>query len=522
VVIAPFGRDRENPMSNPADAPEGPDLTQGVSLTELAEGVPFLGHVGNAPALLVRRGAEVLAVGATCTHYGGPLAEGLVVDDTIRCPWHHACFSLRFGAVLRPPALNPLPSWRVEQRDGTAFVREERQPLETRPPSGADRPTSIVIVGGGAAGHAAAETLRAEGYAGTITVLSADAAPPCDRPNLSKDYLAGTAQPDWIPLRPPEFYSQHEIDLRLATPVAAIAPAEHSVLLADGSRLPYSKLLLATGAEPIRLDVPGALLPHVHVLRTLADSDAIIALSGRARRCVVVGASFIGLEVAASLRTRGLEVHVVAPEERPMERIMGAAIGDMVRRLHESHGVRFHLSATVATITQDAAALSTGEQLAADLVVIGIGVRPAVGLAAQAGLAVDRGVVVDEFLQTSAADVYAAGDIARWPDRLTGHRIRVEHWVVAQRQGRTAARNMLGARERYDAVPFFWSQHYDTAINYVGHAESWDRLDIDGDPSAHDCAVTFWDHGRRDAVATVGRDMESLQAEAALEQQTVP
>jgi 3-phenylpropionate/trans-cinnamate dioxygenase ferredoxin reductase subunit len=505
-------------MSNPAEAPEGPDFRQGVSLAQLAERTPLRGHVDGTPALLVRLGADVLAIGATCTHYGGPLAEGLLVGDTIRCPWHHACFSLRSGAMLRPPALNPVASWRVEQRDGKAFVREELEPPAPRPRAGADQPGTIVIVGGGAAGHAAAETLRQEGYAGPITLLSADAAPPCDRPNLSKDYLAGSAEPDWIPLRPPEFYAQHAIDLRLGARVAAIEPASHSVKLADGGRLTYARLLLATGAEPIRLDVPGAELPHVRVLRSLADSDALIARAGAARRCVVVGASFIGLEAAASLCTRGLEVHVVAPEARPMERVMGAALGDMVRALHESHGVRFHLGATVAAIAPETVTLSTGEQLSADLVVVGIGVRPVVALAEQAGLALDRGVAVDEFLRTTDPDIYAAGDIARWPDRLTGKPIRVEHWVVAQRQGRTAARNMLGARQRFAAVPFFWSQHYDTAINYVGHAERWDRLEIDGDPAAHDCAVTFWGDGRRLAVATVGRDIASLQAEAALEE----
>jgi 3-phenylpropionate/trans-cinnamate dioxygenase ferredoxin reductase subunit len=202
-----------------------------------------------------------------------------------------------------------------------------------------------------------------------------------------------------------------------------------------------------------------------------------------------------------------------------MERIMGAAIGDMVRAIHEAHGVSFHLGATVATIAQDSVSLSTGERLAADLVVVGIGVRPAVALATRAGLTVDRGIVVDEFLRTSAADIYAAGDIARWPDKRTGERIRVEHWVVAQRQGQTAARNMLGLRQRFDAVPFFWSQHYDTTIAYIGHAEQWDRLDIDGDPAAHDCAVSFWRDGRKLAMATVGRDQDNLRAELAFEQE---
>jgi NADPH-dependent 2,4-dienoyl-CoA reductase/sulfur reductase-like enzyme/nitrite reductase/ring-hydroxylating ferredoxin subunit len=506
-------------MSEADASANGPDFRQGVSVAGLADGAMLRGHVGDAPALLARRGGDLLAVGATCTHYGGPLAEGLIVGDTVRCPWHHACFSLRTGAALRPPALNGLPCWRVEQRDGKAFVREELQPTAPLPHAAAAMPASVIIVGGGAAGQAAAETLRQESYAGTITLLSADASPPCDRPNLSKDYLAGAAQSDWIPLRPPEFYPKHSIELRLATHVAAIEPDTHAVVLADGSRLHYGALLLATGAEPIRLNVPGASLPHVHVLRTLADSTALIAGTGAGRHCVVVGASFIGLEVAASLCTRGLHVHVVAPEARPMERVMGAAIGDMVRAIHEAHGISFHLGATVATIAQDSVSLSTGERLAADLVVVGIGVRPAVALATQAGLAIDRGIVVDEFLRTGAADIYAAGDIARWPDKRTGERLRVEHWVVAQRQGQTAARNMLGLRQRFDAVPFFWSQHYDTTIAYIGHAEQWDRLDVDGDPAAHDCAVSFWRDGRKLAMATVGRDQDNLRAELAFEQE---
>lgn len=506
-------------MSEAEASANGPDFLQGVGVAGLADGTVLRGHVGDVPALLIRRGGDLLAIGATCTHYGGPLAEGLIVGDTIRCPWHHACFSLRTGVPLRPPALNSLPCWRVERRDDVAFAHEELPPPPPRLLSAAGMPASIVVVGGGAAGHAAAETLRQEGYSGAVTLLSADASPPCDRPNLSKDYLAGTAEADWIPLRPPEFYAKHGINLRLAARVAAIEPGAHALVLADGSRLHYDALLLATGAEPISLDVPGASLPHVQVLRTLADSNALAARAGAARHCVVIGASFIGLEAAASLRTRGLQVHVVAPESRPMERVMGAAIGDMVRAIHESHGVAFHLGATVATIAPDSVTLSTGERLAADLVVVGIGVRPAIALATQAGLAVDRGVVVDEFLQTSAADIYAAGDIARWPDKLTGQRIRVEHWVVAQRQGQVAARNMLGLRQRFDAVPFFWSQHYDTSIAYVGHAEHWDRLDIDGDPATHDCAASFWRDGRKLAVATVGRDLEDLRAEIAFEQE---
>jgi NADPH-dependent 2,4-dienoyl-CoA reductase/sulfur reductase-like enzyme/nitrite reductase/ring-hydroxylating ferredoxin subunit len=505
-------------MSEGPSEPGGPDLVQGIALAGLADGVPVVGHVGDQRVLLVRRGTDVLAVGATCTHYGGPLAEGIVVDDTIRCPWHHAGFSLRTGAALRPPALNGLPCWRVEQRDGMALVREPL-PVEPRPTLPAPGlPASVVIIGGGAAGNAAAETLRQQGYTGPVILLSADEAPPCDRPNLSKDYLAGTASEDWIPLRPLAFYAEQRIDLRLGARVVAIEPASRAVRLSDGSQLPYGALLLATGAEPIRLEVPGADLPHVHLLRTLPDSRVLIAEAGIARRCVVIGASFIGLEVAASLRTRNLVVHVVAPEARPLERIMGPAIGDMVRAIHEQHGVAFHLGATVTAIERDGVTLSTGERLAADLVVVGIGVRPMIALAEQAGLVIDHGVLVDELLQTSVPGIFAAGDIARWPDRRTSAHIRVEHWVVAERQGQVAARNILGGNERFDAVPFFWSQHYDTTIAYVGHAEHWDRIDIDGDPAARDFAASFWRNGKKQAVVTVGRDQENLRTELAFEQ----
>jgi 3-phenylpropionate/trans-cinnamate dioxygenase ferredoxin reductase subunit len=495
----------------------GPDLRQGIALENIPDGGMLLGQVRGEPVLLARQGAELFAVGATCTHYGAPLVDGLLVGDTIRCPWHHACFSLRTGQALRPPALNDLKTWRVDRHNDMAIVGETL-PATVPPKLPATRlPASVVIVGGGAAGHAAAETLRREGYLGPVTLLSADPSPPCDRPNLSKDYLAGTAQADWIPLRPPEFYPEHDIDLKLGARVMAIKPGAQTVSLSDGNELTYGALLLATGAEPIRLGVAGATLPHVHVLRTLADSDALIAHAAAARRCVVVGASFIGLEVAASLRVRGLEVHVVAPETRPMERIMGAAIGEMVRTIHQAHGVIFHLGATVAAIAKGFVSLSTGQRLDADLVVVGIGVRPTVSLAEQAGLAVDEGVTVDELLQTSAPNIYAAGDIARWPDRLTERRIRVEHWVVAQRQGQLAACNMLGQRRHFDAVPFFWSQHYDTSITYLGHAAQWDRLDIDGDPAANDCTVSLWHDGKMRAVVTVGRDLVSLREEVKFE-----
>jgi NAD(P)H-nitrite reductase large subunit len=318
-------------------------------------------------------------------------------------------------------------------------------------------------------------------------------------------------------LRDEGFYTEHGIDLRLKTKVAEIDVSARKVVLGNGNNVPFDRLLLATGAEALRLPLPGMDLPHVHTLRTLADSRAIIKAAATARRAVVIGASFIGLEVAASLRARAIEVHVVAPDKRPMERVLGPEMGDFVRGLHEEHGVFFHLEDTATAIDARQVLLKSGAALNADLVVVGVGVRPRLALAERAGLAVDRGVVVNEYLETSVPGIFAAGDIARWPDRHSGAPIRVEHWVVAERQGQTAALNMLGERTRFDAVPFFWSQHYDVPINYVGHAESWDDITVDGDVAKRDCVVRYKRGGRVLAVASIYRDVDSLQAEVAME-----
>lgn len=504
-------------MAEEQAPPAGPDLAQGVALTDFS-GETLLGHVGDQDVLLVRSGPEIFAIDAHCSHYHAPLAEGLVVGDSIRCPWHHACFDLRSGEAARPPALNALTVWQVEHEGDRIFVRQKREQPKPRARGSVDTPGKIVIVGGGAAGFAAADMLRRQEFRGSIVMLSNDAAPPLDRPNLSKDYLAGSAPEDWLPLRPESFYAEAGIDLQLNSDVGSIDTKARDVVIAGGGTIRYDRLLLATGAEPVRLPIPGADQRHVHVLRSLADCRAIIESAKGARRAIVIGASFIGLEAAAALRARDIEVHVVAPEARPMERVLGPDMGDFVRALHEEHGVIFHLGDTVVAIDGKRATLKSGGVLEADVVVVGVGVRPRLGLAEQAGLKIDRGVAVNAFLETSVAGIYAVGDIARWPDRHSQENIRVEHWVVAERQGQTAARNMLGQREVFDAVPFFWSQHYDVPINYVGHAENWDEIAIEGDIAGRDCLLKYKSRGRVLAVASIYRDLASLQAELAMEQ----
>jgi 3-phenylpropionate/trans-cinnamate dioxygenase ferredoxin reductase subunit len=510
-------------VSDAPTPPSGPDFARGFQLSDIPDGGMLGGHADGQPVLVSRRGTELHAIGALCTHYGGPLAEGLLVEETVRCPWHHACFDLRTGVPLRAPALKPLSRWKVEERGSHFYVTGEFPPSILASGQATTRataaPASVVIVGAGAAGNAAAEMLRRQGYAGPVTLIGAEDSPPCDRPNLSKDYLAGTAPEDWIPLRSPDFYGAQEIRLLTGRQVTSIDTRRKRVILDDGSKHEFGALLLATGADPIHLPTVGSSGSDVHYLRTLADSRAIIMAARGARRAVVIGGSFIGLEVAASLRARGLEVHVVAPEARPLERVLGPELGDFIRGIHEAHGVTFHLGQSASRIDFAAVTLGNGERISADLVVAGIGVRPNEHLAVAAGLAVDRGIVVDEFLETATPGIFAAGDVARYPDPRTGTRIRVEHWVVAERQGQVAARNILGARERFTSVPFFWSQHYDVQISYVGHAEHWDAVQISGNLAAQNCSVTFRDRGRRLAVATVGRDRESLEAELAMERE---
>jgi NADPH-dependent 2,4-dienoyl-CoA reductase/sulfur reductase-like enzyme/nitrite reductase/ring-hydroxylating ferredoxin subunit len=507
-------------MSSRHPAGPGPDLRIGIAEDQFGENGMILGHVGSEPVLLIRRGAVYHAIGAVCTHYSGPLAEGLVVGDTIRCPLHHACFDLRTGEAIRAPALAPVPCYQVERHLDLVRVTGRVAPSPrsgVRGPSSRRGPSRIVIVGAGAAGAAAAITLRQEGYAGQLVLIGEEQALPYDRPNLSKDYLAGTAPEDWLPLQPQERYDKLGIRLVLGAAATRVDPATRTVALEDGREFGFDALLLATGATAARPSIPGHASPHVHYLRNLADCQAIKARAAEAPTAVIVGAGFLGLEVAAALRTYGVRVQVVAPTQRPLENVFGPELGKRLQRLHEEHGVAFHLGHSAVRIDDRTVWLEDGSALSAALVVVAVGARPNTALAARCGVVLNRGILVDRYLETSLAGVYAAGDAARWPDLRTGELTRFEHWVVAQRQGQVAARNMLGRLEPFDAIPFFWSQHYDVRVNYSGHAPAWDRIDIVGGLPPDQWEQRYVRNDRVVAVATIGRDHASLEAELALE-----
>ena len=497
------------------------DFTKGLPVDALQNGEMVQGRVGDEDVIVARHADEFFAVGAGCTHYHGPLAEGLIVGEELRCPLHHACFSLRTGMALRGPAFDPIPRWRVERVGNSIFVHEKFPALAVYPeadaPNPPDSPSSVVIVGGGAAGLAAADMLRRKGYEGPLTIISADDSAPYDRPNVSKDYLREPLPDEWMNLRVPAYYAEQKIDIVLDSRVSSIDTLQKEVQLQNGKTYAFGSLLLATGSEVIKLPMPGARDSDVFYVRTWSDARVLFKRIATAKQVVVVGSSFIGLEVAGSIRSRGIDVHVISLESEPFERTLGADVGRFFRALHESHGVTFHLGKTVARVDGNQVTLNDGTTVHADFIVLGVGVRPSVTLAEQAGLKVDNGIVVNQYLETSCPGIFAAGDVARWPDPHSGQQIRVEHWVVAERQGQVAARNILGYRERYDLIPFFWTEQFGVSLRYVGHAEKWDAVEVDGSLEAKNCAVTYKLNGREIASATIGRDLQSLQSEVAME-----
>ena len=483
---------------------------------DLADGEMKQFTAGEIDVLVARVKGTYYAVGATCPHYGAPLADGVLCGERLVCPWHQASFDVTTGGLLEPPALDGLPRYDLRVEDGRIAVRipmasADQTTAESEVVDDTADPRTFVVVGAGAAGYAAASTLREEGFRGRVVMITREDRFPYDRPNLSKDYLAGHARPEWMPLRPDAFYDEHAIEVVRAREVVALDARSKTITLDGGQSLRYTAALVATGAVARRPEVPGADLLNVFTLRGFDDADAIVRATEGASRAVVVGASFIGMEAAASLVERGLAVTVVAPSSVPFEKTLGREIGAMFQRLHESRGVRFELGTKVVRFEGKAAleraVLESGAVVEADLVVVGTGVDPATGFLDGVALDEDGGVVVDEYL--SACDgLWAAGDVARFPDMFTGEATRIEHWRTAEQQGRIAARNMAGRATRYTAVPFFWTTQYGESLQYVGHASSWDEIIFEGDVDARDFIALYVKANRIAAAAGSGRDAQ--------------
>ena len=493
----------------------GHDFSEGIRLSDVPAGKTIAGRVGDEAVLLSNVDGQHYAVSGTCTHYGAALADGVIGQTSVRCPLHHACFDLRTGAALRAPALDPLDRWQVEVEGELAFVRRKLDHSDAASTQTDVR--NVVIIGGGAAGLACAHELRRLGFAGSVTILSADTDPPCDRPNLSKDYLAGGMPEEWLWLRGEDWYRDNKVDLRLSAEVTGIDAQGRTVRCASGDELPFDRLLIATGGEPNQLNVPGFHGENVHTLRTVADARAIVAQAKAGTTAVVIGASFIALEATASLRHRGVEVDIVSVEEVPLDRVFGKELGEQLQRLHERNGVRFHLSSVVTGFDGEAVTLADGGRVSGDFVLLGIGVHPRTAVAESAGATIDNGVIVNEFLETSVPGIYAAGDIAAYPEPISGARARIEHWVVAERQGQAVAANMLGERKRFDSAPFFWTEQYGVAIRYVGRASGWDAVTCEGDFEEESFVARYFIEGTHCATATIGRDVENLEDELTLE-----
>lgn len=497
--------------------------------TELADGEMKQVSAAGTEILLARVSGEVFAVGAHCPHYGAPLVEGVLNGQRLVCPWHHACFDITTGDLREPPALDALPSYEVKIENDQLKVRVPDTALDRRTPQmskhdkGDDR--FFVIAGGGAAGYSAAQTLREDGFTGRLALITRENHFPYDRPNLSKEYLQGNAEPAWLPLRADSFFAEHDIEVIRGREIEHIDAGSKTIKFADGEKLLCDALLVATGGEPRKLPFQSESQENVFLLRGYADADALIAAAETGKRAVVIGASFIGMEVASSLTVRGCEVTVVAPDEVPFQKILGAKIGKLFQDVHEENGVKFELGVSVSGFVcpknVTAVVLESGQQLDADLVVVGVGVKPATGFLEGVTLHQDGGVIVDEQMR-AAEGVFAAGDIASFPQAFTGERVRIEHWRTAMQQGRLAAHNMAGKAVSYDGVPFFWTRQFDVSLLYVGHARQWDEIIYQGDLSARDFLAFYVKDNRVLAVAGMNRDREMAAIEELMRLDRMP
>lgn len=497
------------------------DFKAGLPSDRLREDEPVAGKFGDEAVVLVRHAGKVCALAGTCTHLGAPMEKGVVVGGELRCPWHHARFSLETGEAVGAPAFEPLQRFEVVETDGQVRVKGKNG---TSPaPSANPDLGRVVIVGGGAAGHACADMLARAGAGGQVMLISADSDAPYDRTFCSKQYLAGKTQRGDAALPTPGLGCRPAPNIRIGVEISSIDPDRGSVKTAGGEDIGYDILVLATGAVPVVTPFAGSERDDVHCLRSLADADALIAAAKNARSAIILGSSYIGLEVAASLVQRGLTVTVVSEGDVPLEKTAGSEVGAFVQTLHEKKGVVFHMGRKIERWDGKTATLDDGTTIAGDMVVAGTGVEPRIELAKAAGLALadeqaGGGVSVDAQFRTSVDGIYAIGDIASIPDPRLGYSIRVEHWVVAQRMGQWLARHLLGQiAASYRETPFFWSGHYDTSLRYIGHVATPDERRIDGDILAADFAVSFREKGADQALLTCARDVQSLETEASWE-----
>lgn len=495
------------------------DWTRVTDMADIEPGKPYSFNVGGTDVLVyIKEDESVLAVADECPHYGAPLSDGSITDSTVTCPWHNARFDIQSGELLGPPALDCLRTFATRIDSGALYLRPE-EPPQIAMPEGSDS-RRIVIVGGGAAGNACAETLRREGFAGQITMLSADHERPYDRPMLSKGFVSGMAEESWLPLRSQEFYDRLQVDLLTDRWVNRVDVESREIFCDNGDTYTADRIVLATGSRPRRLNIPGWDLEGVYTLRTASDARAIREKTDEDATVVIVGAGFIGMELASDLRQRGLTVHVVAPEDYPMSLMFGNEIGKVVKSIHESNGVEFHMGTKPKEILGEDRCrnvrLFDDSTLSADFVVAGLGVEPVVQYLGETDLVSNGAIEVDERMATSADGVFAAGDIASVPYPHREKRYRIEHWVVAEAQGMHAAGAILGSTEAYAKVPFFWTRQYETSIKYIGYLEANVRSVVRGSVEDRDGLVGYFDGDRLIGAASLGRSTELLAVERLL------
>ncbi|MDP4174271.1 MAG: FAD-dependent oxidoreductase [Bacteroidota bacterium] len=480
--------------------------------------------------LLIRSEGKVYAIDGLCTHYGAPLEEGILCRENVICPWHHSYFNIKTGKAIEPPAFNSLNRYDVILNGEDIILRLPENVENGRTPEMATYEAqkdsrTFVILGAGASAYMAAQTLREDGFKGRILMLTYENHTPYDRPNLSKEYLMGSAPDEWMPLRTDDFFSSYGIEIIKQMKVTEADAEKKQIRFENGNTLSFDKMLIATGGTPKRLEIPGSKLQNIFYLRTFDDADRIIESTVKARRVVIIGSSFIAMEAAFSLRKRKLSVAVISPDKVPFEKAFGSEIGGLFFDLHKKNGVEFRMETSVESFEGnkrvEAVVLSNGEKIETDIVVVGIGVKPATDFIKGISLEKDGSIKVDQFFR-AAEDVFASGDIVSFPDWRSGEVLRIEHWRTAQQQGKNAAHNMLGNVTPDNFVPFFWTHQLGLELRYVGHAKQWDEIIIKGDVKSKDFIAYYIKDNQVYAAAGNNRDKEIAAIEELMRREKMP